>query len=45
MLRQRIVDVVVVAGRLNCGVCTSVPLGELIEVRVLMAERSFGKLL
>jgi hypothetical protein len=35
MLRQRIADVVVIAGRLNCGLCASVPLGELVKVRVL----------
>ena len=38
MLRQRIVDVVVIAGRFDCGLGTSVPLGEVVEVRVLDAD-------
>jgi hypothetical protein len=34
MFRQRLVDMVVIAGCLNIGVCASVPLGEVAEVRV-----------
>ena len=38
MFRQRIVDVVVIAGRLKRGLCASVSLGKLVEVRVLDAN-------
>ncbi|AAV44492.1 unknown (plasmid) [Haloarcula marismortui ATCC 43049] len=38
MFRQRIVDVVVIAGRFDCGFSTSVSLGEVVEVRVLDAN-------
>jgi hypothetical protein len=38
MLGQRIVDVVVIAGRFNRGLCASIPLGEVVKVRVLDAN-------
>ena len=38
MLRESIMDVVVVAGCLNCGFCSSILLGEFVEVRVLDAN-------
>jgi hypothetical protein len=38
MFRQRIVDVVVIAGRFECSLSASVPLGELVEVRVFDAN-------
>ena len=38
VLGQRIVDVVVVGGRLKHGLCAGVPLGEVVEVRVLNAN-------
>jgi len=41
MLRQRIVDVVVIGGRFDDGLATSVPLGEVVEVRVLMTSNRF----
>jgi hypothetical protein len=38
MFRQRIVDVVVIGGRFNDDLGTSVPLGEVVKVRVLNAN-------